>query len=167
MIREFVLRFEKTLRLQYRYVNAINNPDSEWSDLCYKSLVLSLLKLLASDDTPIVNWDILDQGVNFIEKHSAEDPKLWEALEVVLESVIPIPHVQDFKTDKARLGLLTRMFPLVMGTHTIRKQLEADAHKAKDAEKALNEKLKMLKAGEFHYFNSSPFFVLIVLIAHF
>ncbi|KAL7268582.1 hypothetical protein RUND412_008791, partial [Rhizina undulata] len=124
---EFVLRFEKLLKILTKYVHIINDPNSQWSDLTHKNLMQSLLTIAQAEKTPILDSDFVCGAIGEIPKTSADGPKMWICLESVLESILHFEHINDFKAEDQRLTLITSLMNLALSLTIIRQQMDKDA----------------------------------------
>ncbi|KAF8461105.1 hypothetical protein BDZ91DRAFT_387955 [Kalaharituber pfeilii] len=146
IVREFMLRFEKSIKIVPKYVNIVNNPNSDWTDLTYRSLIVSLLRLIHADDYPPMDWHLLDAGIKELEKTPPDDPKLWGCLCSILDGVIDTSRFTDFTQDKTRLAIIVRLVGLAMSSQILRERIEQDAVNIKKEEKSTQDQLKAIKA---------------------
>jgi len=148
VIREFFLRFEKSLKIVPKYINTVNNPNSDWTDLTYRSIIVCLLRLLHTDNHPIISWDILDAGIKEIEKTAPDDLKLWLCLTTTLHGFFDeeVYVGADWTQHKPRLQLIVRLIALAMGSWIVRDRIEGDAGLLKKEEKSAQEQIKGVKA---------------------
>ena len=133
-----------------KYINIVNNPNSDWTDLTYRSLVLAVLRLIHADDYPEIEWDVLDRGIKELEKVAPEDPKLWIHLSDILEGFIDDEKYvdADWTQHKIRLGLIVRLIGIAMGCSIIREKLDLDLANIKKEEKSCQEQIKTIRTGE-------------------
>ena len=148
VIREFFLRFEKSLKIVPKYINIVNNPNSDWTDLTYRSIIVCLLRLLHADNVPEISWDILDAGIKELEKTAPDDPKLWLCLATILHGFIDEDKCTnaDWTQHKPRLQIIVRLVALAMGSAIVRERIEKDAGALKKEEKSAQEQIKLVKA---------------------
>ncbi|KAK9467314.1 hypothetical protein V1512DRAFT_260923 [Lipomyces arxii] len=85
-IREFVLRFEKHCHLPLKHVNIINDVTGAWADITFKTLAVSILRIIYSEDVPVVPELILKDSIKEIEKIASENEKIWRIVESVLKT---------------------------------------------------------------------------------
>jgi len=148
VIREFFLRFEKSLKIVPKYINIVNNPNSDWTDLTYRSIIVCLLRLLHADNTPEISWEILDAGIQELEKTPPDDPKLWLCLTTIMHGFIDEDQYTnaDWAQHKPRSQLIVRLVALATGSGIMRERVEKDAGLLKKEEKSAQEEIKSLKA---------------------
>ena len=148
VIREFFLRFEKSLKIVPKYINIVNNPNSDWTDLTYRSITVCLLRLLHADNNPEIPWDTLDTGIKEIEKSAPDDPKLWLCLTTTLHGFIDeeVYVDADWTQHKPRLQLIVRLVTLAVGSWTVRERIDGDAGALKREEKSAQEQIRGVKA---------------------
>ncbi|KAL7268266.1 hypothetical protein RUND412_009123, partial [Rhizina undulata] len=139
---EFVLRFEKLLKISTKYVRIINDPNSQWTDLTYRSLMQSLLTIAQADENPILDSDFVCGAIGKIPKTSTDGPKMWICLKSVLESILHIEHINDFKAEDQRLTLMTCLMDLTLSLTVIRQQMDKDAVREKEIHHASKEEIK-------------------------
>ncbi|KAK9356762.1 hypothetical protein V1523DRAFT_401296 [Lipomyces doorenjongii] len=86
LIREYVLRFEKHCRLALKHINVVNDVTGPWGSSTYKALVVSILRIIYSDNFPIVPELLLKNAIKEVEKTASENERIWRVVSEVLES---------------------------------------------------------------------------------
>jgi hypothetical protein len=155
-VREFVLRFEKKLNLIGKYVRIINDPNSEWTDLTYKNLILSMLKILQSDKTPPhhMNPDVLFEAHKQIQSTSADNPLIWEYTKNLMAEEVTLPEemeglsMEDIANSEAhKLDLVGFLIELTTATTTFRQLIDDGVAKQKQNHTRYLDEVKKLKEG--------------------
>lgn len=131
-----------------KYINIVNNPNSEWTDLTYRSIILCILRVLHADDKIVIHWGMLSEGIKEIEKTPPDDTKFWTILCSILDGYIDPAEYTDFSQHKPRLALIVVLITLAMSTSSIRDRIETDQMNLKKEEKQTAEQIKLIKAGE-------------------
>ncbi|KAK9245210.1 hypothetical protein V1506DRAFT_539123 [Lipomyces tetrasporus] len=85
-IREYVLRFEKHCRLALKHINIVNDVTGPWVGSTYKALVVSILRIIYSDNFPVVPELLLKNAIKEVEKTASENEGIWRVVSEVLES---------------------------------------------------------------------------------
>ncbi|KAK9237305.1 hypothetical protein V1525DRAFT_167723 [Lipomyces kononenkoae] len=86
LIREYVLRFEKHCRLALKHINIVNDVTGQWGSSTFKALVVAILRIIYSDNFPIVPELLLKNAVKEVEKTASENERIWRVVCEVLES---------------------------------------------------------------------------------
>ncbi|KAK9368933.1 hypothetical protein V1509DRAFT_621930 [Lipomyces kononenkoae] len=86
VIREYVLRFEKHCRLALKNINTVNDVTGHWGSSTLKALVVAILRIIYSDNFPIVPEVLLKNSIKEVEKTASENEKIWRVVCEVLES---------------------------------------------------------------------------------
>lgn len=149
VVREFFLRFEKCLKIVTKHIHTVNNPNSEWTDLTYRSVILCILRVLQTDDKPEIHWGLLSEGIKEIERTPPDDTKLWTILCSILDGHIDPANYTDFSQHRPRLSLIIVLITLAMGTSMLRDRIETDQVNLKKEEKQTAEEIRSIKAGEY------------------
>lgn len=145
-LREFMLRFDKLCRLPNRHTNTINDPLLEWNEYLFKSLAVSLIKVVANDTNPIVPY--AREYCTEIEKTPAESPRLWELVKEYLQwAAIEFGDVAEEDEALAPLQLIGKMVDIATGTETIRLTIENDVEQLRYIQKDVSDEIKQLKAA--------------------
>ncbi|KAL7266338.1 hypothetical protein RUND412_011115, partial [Rhizina undulata] len=139
---EFVLRFEKLLKILTKYVRIINDPNSQWTDLIFKNLMQSLPTIAEAAENPILNSNFVCGAIGEIPKTSADGPKMWICLKSVLESILHFEHINEFEAEDQRLTLITCLMDLTLSLTFIRQQMDKDAVREKEIHHASKEEIK-------------------------
>lgn len=148
-MREFFLRFEKSLKIVTKYINIVNNPNSEWTDLTYRSVILCILRVLLADEKTEIHWELLSEGIREIEKTPPDDTRFWTILCSILDGHIDPAKYTDCSQHRPRLSLIVVLITLAMGTSIIRDRIETGQINLKKEEKQTAEQIKLIKAGEY------------------
>jgi hypothetical protein len=146
-LREFLLRFDKLCRLPNRHANTVNDPTLEWNEFLFKSIIVSLIKVVANDTSPIVPY--AKEYCSEVEKTPAESPKIWELVREYLEwaGMDPSEATTNNDMEMAQLQLVGKMVDVATSTETIRVTIENDVEQLRYIQKDVNEEIKQLKAA--------------------
>lgn len=130
-----------------KYVSTVNNPNSDWTDLTYRSVVLCILRLLHADNDPEIDWEVLDAGIKDLEKTAPDDPGLWTSLCTILEGFIDEDEVADadFSKHKPRLALIVKLIGLATGSEAIKGRIDNDMAASKKEEKDCQLQIKEIR----------------------
>ncbi|KAK9460429.1 uncharacterized protein V1516DRAFT_686094 [Lipomyces oligophaga] len=88
-VREFVLRFERHCRLSMKHLNIINDVTGPWGDMTFKTVIVSVLRIIYSDNFPVVDGELLKSTIKEVEKMASTNEKLWHYVTEVIESSKP------------------------------------------------------------------------------
>jgi hypothetical protein len=148
-VREFVLRFRKTLNLHAKYVDIINDPNDDWTHLTYKNLISSLVKIIREDENPPIPYEETAKAAKEISKTAADKPELWVVLRDLLDNCIYLPPNMNHpgKSEGEKLELVGWLLDRTLMTTTFRNEMERAYTKGKNNTAALNKEKKTLKVA--------------------
>ncbi|KAK9454139.1 hypothetical protein V1511DRAFT_502870 [Dipodascopsis uninucleata] len=86
LIREYVLRFERHCRLPLKHINIINDVTGTWGDVTFKALTANILRIIYSDNFPVVPTQILKNAIKEVEKTASDNEKIWWIVQDVLKT---------------------------------------------------------------------------------
>lgn len=163
-LRDFLIRFDKYVKLPTRHGGTINDPSIEWNEYICKAIIVGLLKIVLNDGTERV-----EHGRHYlaeIEKTPAESSKLWIFLAEFLAHSELIERERALKgndatlwtvdtssispnypdSDVAKVRLVTRLMFLAAASETLRIAIQDDSDSVRQLQQESSEKLKELKA---------------------
>lgn len=143
-IREFLLRFDKLCRLPTRLASSVNDILQPWVAEQMKPVILSMLKLIANDQKPLLPnvRDYIVQ-IDLLEPH---DERIWDWLLEFVEQLDPYAPDGVPETEEEQLALLRRLAVICTGTETIRVTVTSDADQLRYVEKDTQDEVKKINA---------------------
>ncbi|ANB15433.1 hypothetical protein AWJ20_3060 [Sugiyamaella lignohabitans] len=155
VIREFVLRFDKLCRMPTRHATSINDPNLQWNEYLYKSLIVSILKVIANDTVPVISN--VKAYLGEVEKTSAESEKLWHILEELVlgynepgfdnDSEFQHKYGTELAVELWRLQLVRKLVVQATCTETIRLTIQHDQDELRRIQLDTIEEVKNLRAS--------------------
>ncbi|KAK7204694.1 hypothetical protein BZA70DRAFT_279785 [Myxozyma melibiosi] len=83
-IREYVLRFEKHCGLTLKHLNIIDDVTGPWTDMTFKTVIVAVLRIIYSDNYPVVDGDLLKNAIKEVEKTASHNEYIWELVIEIL-----------------------------------------------------------------------------------
>ncbi|KAA8913633.1 hypothetical protein FN846DRAFT_79705 [Sphaerosporella brunnea] len=148
-VREFVLRFEKKLNLVSKYPRIINYPNSDWTELTYKNLITSMLRIMQSDKAPPAGLhpdDIFDTYKD-VQHCPSDSPAWWiSTCDLVAKARGKMPEMEDIhKNEEHKLELVVSLIQLTLTTAAFREAIDAGLAKQKQNHVQYLDEVKRLK----------------------
>lgn len=108
-IREYILRFEKHCGLSLKHLNVIDDVTGPWTDMTFKTVIVSVIRIIYSDNYPVVDGDLLKNAIKEIEKTASHNELIWQLVSEILANRKDAPELTDEEeSDDNKTGLSTR-----------------------------------------------------------
>lgn len=137
------MRFEKTVKLTPKHLSIINNPESEWTEVTYRQIILALMKLIQIDE------DGYTEKIKNLTKIT--DERFWPSVVEELKEDLEVSHLREFEDHKPKLDLVVSLIKLTMQTSTLRGRLDEDTATLVQLERDTKEHIKAHKAREWEH----------------